>query len=156
MALGTACRLARAHLPCVCCDSLLSHLCTTVPSVTQVSVLHWQESWAVKDCVSKLQKLGFLSKFLSSEHTEEWNTAQLTWRRQWRTAALLPGTGKTFLGNIFCLLMSPQQKALDLSQLPESFHFQVLIIFLCFLLSLFLGCVCWKRFSPFLQLPSSC
>lgn len=111
---------------------------STIPLVTWASAWHWQESGAGKDFVSKLQKLGSLSKFLCCEHAEEWNTAQLTWRKQWCTAVLLPGTGKTFLGNIFCLLMSPQQKALDLSQLPESSHsFRFLLSFsisfsLCF------------------------
>lgn len=131
-------------LPCGCCDSLghpvsVPLSCSSaIPLVTWASAWRWQESGAVKDFVSKLQKPGSLSKFLCCEHAEEWNTAQLTWRKQWCTAVLLPGTGKRFLGNIFCLLMSSQQKALDLSQLTESSHsFRFLLSFsisfsLCF------------------------
>lgn len=107
---------------------------------------------AVKDFVSNLQELGSLSKFLCCEHAKEWNTVQQNWRKQWYTAVLLPGTGKTFLGNIFCLLMSPQQKALDFSQLPVSSHTLKFLLSFFISSSVFLVCVSLKHLSSFLQL----
>lgn len=146
---------------CSCCDSLgcpisvLPSYGTSVILVTWASVWCRQESGAVKDFVSNLQKLGSLSKFLCCEHAKEWNTVQQNWRKQWCTAVLLPGTGKTFVGNTFCLLMSPQQKALEFSQLPVSSHtFKFLLAFFISS-SVFLVCVCLKHLSSFIQLLSS-
>ena len=123
---GPASCLPDAHLPWGCCGTVLWH--RAIPSAP--CFLQWHKLQCDIDrnkglwkTVSKLHKLGFLSTLLGCKRTEEWNTAQLTWRKQWCTAVLLPSTGKTFLGNIFCLLMSPQQKALNLSQQPGSFHY---------------------------------
>lgn len=144
-------------LPCASCIPLaipsLHHspvAARWITSVTWASAWHWQGPRALKDFMSKLEKLGSLLKKKSNEiqhsYPEGSNDAQL----------------------FYCLVQVRHFREYILSfneptaEGPEFISaarilslFQVRIIFLYFHLSLFLGCVYLKCLSLSLQLLSS-